>query len=131
MATLCERLLDVDEAGVFSLNCTQDDLRKAAARAGLALFKADLSGVQGKGEFLAALARAISAPDWFGHNLDALADALGDFSWSPAPGYVLLLCNGGDGLGLGELERAAVLDVFSEAADFWRQQGKPFWVFYS
>lgn len=130
MATLCERLLNAGEAGVFQLTCTQDELRVAAEQAQLALFEVDLSGVQGKGEFLAAVARAISAPEWFGQNFDALADALGDFSWRPAAGYVLLLCNG-DLLGLGELEQSAVLEIFSEASDFWKQQGKPFWVLYS
>ena len=131
MASLCERLRNADEAGVFTLNCPLDELRAAATEAGFALFEADLAAVQGKGEFLAAVARAIAAPDWFGHNFDALADALGDISWRSAPGYVLLLRNGGERLGLAEPEHAAVTDIFSETAAFWKTQGRPFWVFYS
>ncbi len=79
---------EVEEAGVYRLNCPLDDLRASAEDCGFSLFEANLADAHGKGEVLAELARAIAAPDWFGHNWDALADALGDLSWSRAPGYV-------------------------------------------
>jgi len=41
-------------------------------------------------ELLAACGGALEFPDWYGHNFDALADCLGDLSWLPAPGYLLL-----------------------------------------
>src|SRR5512135_2940163 len=91
MDNLCNRLRDVHESGVYRLNCTLDDVRSAAQKAGFALFDVDLSEVHGKGALLAALAQAIEAPEWFGNNWDALADALGDLSWRDAPGYVLVL----------------------------------------
>ena len=58
------------------------------------LFEANLAAVYDKGEFLAAVAQAIHAPDWFGNNWDALADALGDLFRQPATGYVFFLRNG-------------------------------------
>lgn len=130
MSTLCTRLRELNEAGAYRLNCPLDELGTAAAQAEFAMFEVDLTAVRGKGEFLAAVASAIAAPDWFGHNFDALVDALGDLSWRPAPGYVLLLRNGGELLGLDESDHAIVTEIFTGAADFWKSQGKPFWVFY-
>lgn len=135
MNALRERLQNVEEAGIYQLNCTVDELRIATAQAALALFEADLSAVRGKGEFLAAIAQAVKAPDWFGTNWDALADALGDFSWSsvsgqPAAGYALLLRDGGDTIGLSASDNKIVMEIFSGTVAFWKSQGKPFWVFF-
>ncbi len=131
MSDLCERLQDVDEAGVFELNCPVEILFGNVALSGLQMFDVDLAGRHNKGEFLAAIAKVIQAPDWFGHNLDALSDALCDLSWlePEASGYVLLLQGGGERLGLSESEYAAVREIFSEAAEYWKSQHKPFWVF--
>lgn len=129
MSTLCTRLKNVGEAGVYRLNCSADELREAVEESGFTIFDSDLAGVHGKGEFLAALAQAIKAPEWFGHNFDALADALGDLSWSRAPGYVLLLRDGGDTFGLPD-EHAVAGQIFADAVSFWKSQGKPFWVFF-
>ena len=140
MNTLCARLRNLEEAGIYQLNCSADELRIAAAQAALALFEADLSAVRGKGEFLAAIAQAVKAPDWFGTNWDALADALGDFAWSnvsgsnisgqPAAGYVLLLHDGGDTLGLSAADHKIVMEIFADTVDFWKSQDKPFWIFF-
>ena len=130
MSDLCERLRNVDEAGIYQLVCTQEELRANTAQAGFAVFEADLAAVQGKGAFLAALAQALKAPEWFGHNWDALADALGDLSWRPASGYVLLLCGDGETLGLSTEERVIATEIFAGTVDFWKSQGKPFWIFY-
>ena len=107
------------------------ELRTAVAQAGYVLFEADLTQVQGKGEFLAAIAQAISAPNWFGHNFDALADVLGDLSWQPASGYVLLILNGGEALGLATAEHACVMEIFTDTTALWKKQRKPFWVFFA
>ena len=78
MDHLALRLKDVKEAGVYLVTCELDDVRAAAKEAGFALFDVDLSNVHSKSEFLAAIAQAIEAPEWFGKNWDALADALSD-----------------------------------------------------
>ena len=129
MDNLALRLKDVNEAGAYQLGCGVDELRAAAAQASFTLFDADLSAVHGKGEFLAALAQAVRAPDWFGANWDALADALGDLSWRPSPGYVLLLRNGGDTLGLND-DHDVATEILAGTVEFWKLQGKPFWVFF-
>ena len=124
MNDLCKRLQIVNEAGVYRLNCPLEDLRMSAEDCGYILFDANLGVAHSKGEVLAVLARAIEAPDWFGHNWDALADALGDLSWRVAPGYVLLL--------RGEATGEEMLnDILEATVAFWKLQNKPFWVFFA
>ncbi len=124
MEDLCYLLKEVKGAGVFQLNCSRDALDDSVQRAGFRLFEADIAGAQGKGEVLAEFARAIKAPDWFGHNWDALVDALGDLSWCEAPGYVLLLH--------GKYQGDEVLDdILRATVEFWRASGKAFWVFFA
>ena len=124
MDDLCYLLKDAKGAGVYRLNCSLDALHDSVQCAGFALFEADIEIAHGKGEVLADLARAIKAPDWFGHNWDALADALGDLSWNKAPGYVLLL--------RGQHPGEDILDdILNATVEFWRLQGKPFWVFFA
>src|SRR3972149_2236288 len=130
MGTLCTRLKDVNEAGAARLNCPLDEMCAAVAQAGCALFEADMAAVQGKGEFLAAVAQALKAPEWFGNNWDALADALGDLSWLnvsglPPSGYVLLLRNGGEMLGLSAADHGVASEIFAGTAGFWKSKRKP------
>jgi hypothetical protein len=123
MEDLCYLLKDVSGAGVFRLNCSLEALHESVQRADFAFFEVDLATAHGKGEVLAEMARAIKAPDWFGHNWDALADTLGDLSWCEAPGYVLLLH--------GELPGDVVLDdILNATVEFWKMHGKAFWVFF-
>jgi len=130
MDNLALRLKDLNEAGVYSITCDLAALRAAAGEAGFSVFDADLSGVQSKGEFLAAIAQAISAPAWLGKNWDALADALGDMSWQSASGYVLVLRNGGDSFSLSASDHEVAREILDGTVSFWKQQGKAFWVFF-
>ncbi len=120
MEDLCYLLKEAKGAGVYRLNCSLEALHDSVQRAGFAVFEVDIATAHGKGEVLAEMARAIKAPDWFGHNWDALADALGDLSWCEAPGYVLLL----RGEHPGD-------DILNATVEFWRLHGKPFWVFFA
>lgn len=43
-----------------------------------------------KASTLDAIAEALSFPDWFGRNLDALYDCLTDLSWLPSGEHVLI-----------------------------------------
>jgi hypothetical protein len=69
------------------------------------------------------MAKALSFPDWFGGNWDALEDCLGDLSWRQATGYVLLFRNfemlGKDPLGI-------LIDVLASSTEFWVGRGRPF-----
>jgi hypothetical protein len=130
MSELAMRLKNTHESGIYRINCDLSDLRKAAAEADFALFDADMSAVQHKAEFLTVMAQAIAAPNWLGKNWDALADALGDLSWAPAQGFVLLLHNGGETFNLSANDYEIAQEILEENVSFWKQQGKPFWVFF-
>ncbi|HEY0449086.1 barstar family protein [Actinophytocola sp.] len=77
----------------------------------------DGTAIRSKDEFLDAVAAALSFPDWFGHNLDALYDSLRDLSWLP-PGEHVLVWSAPE-----VLERAdpgaydAILDVLRDASE--------------
>ena len=129
MDDLALRLKNIEEAGVYSINCELSDMHSAAMDAGFTVFNADLATVQSKSEFLAAVAQAIEAPVWFGNNWDALADALGDLSWKPAAGYVLVLRNGGDMFNLSSSDHEIAKEILESTVVYWKTQGKPFWVF--
>ena len=103
----------------------------AMAEAGAALdfvvARADLSEDADKAAVLARLGAALRVPGWFGGNWDALADSLGDLSWLPAPGYLLLVEHAGmwrdaDGDGF-----ATLLAILDEAAADWRERNVAFW----
>ncbi|SDH90619.1 Barstar, RNAse (barnase) inhibitor [Actinokineospora alba] len=50
----------------------------------------DGSGVRSKRTMYTAIAKTLSFPDWFGHNLDGLYDCLTDLSWLPKGEHVLI-----------------------------------------
>ncbi|MDD2701922.1 MAG: barstar family protein [Sideroxydans sp.] len=131
MSDLCERLQDMKEAGVYRLTCPLEVLRGNVLLSEQRSFEIDLSKVHSKAEFLVAVAHAIQAPDWFGRNFDALADALCDLSWlgESDKGYVLLLLNCDETLGMTVADHAIVADIFNDVVSCWKTAGKPFWIF--
>ena len=132
MNTLAQQLSNQEAAGSYTLQCGVDELRAAANDANFALFDADLKGVKGKQNFLGALALAANFPPEFGANWDALADELCDLSWhGEVAGYVLLLRNASDTLGLSANDREIAQDIFADTSVYWRQRNKPFWIFFS
>jgi RNAse (barnase) inhibitor barstar len=123
-------LSDTAKAGVYHMpQVDPEPLIDAAEGIGFAVFHIDLSHAKNKAEMLDAIAQAMSFPDWFGHNFDALADCLDDMAWRPAEGYLILLehCDGIHGL--AETDFVTTLQTFEEAADEWREQGISFWCF--
>lgn len=131
MNPLAQQLGNLGAAGSYSLQCGADELREATREAGFAWFDVDLKGIKGKQNLLDALAHAANFPPEFGANWDALADALCDLSWHDASGYVLLLRNASDTLGLSAHDREIAQDIFADTVVYWRQRGKPFWIFFT
>ncbi len=117
MSKLAERLKDASRSGVYRVTDPRA-VEEVARSAGLRVVAIALEG--GKQHWLAAFARALALPEWFGNNWDALEDALADL---PSEGHVLLLHGApaatGDDLGI-------LLDVLDASAGFWKSHGKPF-----
>lgn len=121
-------LADAGKAGVYHLPHMDKKQMIAAARAGgLAAFRVNLARAGDKEQMLAAIAKALKFPDWFGNNFDALADCLADMGWKRAEGYLVLLehCDGIHGK--AEADFLTALQTFEQAADEWREAGVPFW----
>lgn len=121
-------LADPGKAGVYHMPHTDKRTLVTAAKASqLATYRIDLTGVRDKAGLLAVVGRAMGFPSWYGHNLDALADCLGDLSWHPADGHVVLLehCDGIHRT--AESDFLSVLEVFGQAVADWREQGIAFW----
>jgi RNAse (barnase) inhibitor barstar len=104
-------------------------LRQAADELKMAFYSVDLKEARNVPGFVKALQRDLDFPDWFGGNLDALHDCLTDFSWHPAPGYVITL-DGSDALSTNPTSFAAFNAVLASAIDEWKARSTPFWVFY-
>ena len=64
--------------------------------------------VRSRSGFYASVASVLALPDWFGHNLDALADCLTDLAWLPA-GPRMLVWVGPDRLGSADPDGYAAL----------------------
>lgn len=131
MSELAKQLSNPSVAGSYTLLSSVTELHNAAREIGFAYFDADLHDSLGKANLLEVLARAVSFPPELGRNWDALADALCDLSWHQANGYVLLLSNPGDTLGVSTQDREIVQDIFADTVVYWRQRNKPFWIFFA
>ncbi len=119
---------DASHTGVYHLpHGTINALLTGAAAAGCLVLRVDLAAACNKEQMLAAIARALRFPEWFGHNWDALTDCLLDMGWLPAMGYVIILehCDGIHGR--AESDFVTLMQTFQEAANTWREDELPFW----
>lgn len=66
------------------------EVEAAETERGVTVHLVDGSAVTTKAAALDAIAAALSFPDWFGKNLDALYDCLRDLSWLPSGEHALI-----------------------------------------
>jgi len=123
-------LTQVNDAGVYFLPEEDiDELVEAAAVNRFACLRIELRDCNDKQGLLARLAEALHFPAHFGHNWDALADALGDLRRGDVPGFVLLFEHS------ETLRRAATgdfktaMEVLQAACRGWAERDTPFWCF--
>ena len=123
-----EVLADPAQGGAYFVDARDNDSLIEAARAlDFSVTRIDLSGCRDKDTALDRIAQALRFPEWFGANFDALADSLGDLSWLPADGYLLLLEQTDDWRQADDENFATLLDILNEAAVRWGEYGIPFW----
>jgi hypothetical protein len=120
--------LDAAQSGVYAAPEETAELTAGARAAGLVWFELDLAQVDAKPELLARCEKVFGLPSAFGHNWDALADSLEDFSWRPARGYVVHLKNGAQLARRAPQEFATALEIFAGAATYWSTKRKLFLV---
>ncbi len=114
------------QSGVYAAPAATASLHAAARAAGFAWFELDLQEVRTKPELLALCQKVFDLPSMFGHNWDALADSIADFSWRPAPGYVVLVRHGGAFARTSPEDFATALEILAAAATYWAGKRRVF-----
>ena len=114
------------QSGVFMIPRALPILRKVAQRTQCAWFEVDLHAARDKAGFLAACARDLGFPPYFGATWDAFSDCLNDFSWATAPGYVIVIGNGAPFAQHAPQDSATALEILRATADAWRARHKTF-----
>jgi len=130
MNEMATQLTNPQRSGLYQLVSAPEEVERAAKEAGLAVFRIEIKKVQDKADFLNRIAQALSFPDWFGMNWDALNDCLGDLDWLPAKtGYVLIFENSDDFRLSLPHEFKVTTAILQTAAEYWKSKGRPFWAF--
>jgi len=100
-------------------------LAHAAERHGWRAFHLNGGALATKAQFLAASARAMDFPSYFGHNWDAFEESLNDMSWAPARGYLVVFDGAGHFAQAQPDEFVVVLDILRESVKRWQKMGIP------
>ena len=122
-------LTDLEQAGVHAWTGDVAALAPAAASGSFRYYAADLHGVASKVDLMKALAKGLKLPAHFGSNWDALADSLEDEDWMGDSGAVVVLQHSAPYRKAHAQDWTTLEDILAEAADYWRELKKPFWVF--
>jgi len=104
------------------------DLEAAAQAASFAFYRLDAKAARTKSAFLGLIAKSLAFPSWFGRNWDALEDCLTDLSWIDAPGLVIVLDGFSTWAKVDPDGFVILLDIFKTSAEYWRGEGRAFWV---
>ena len=118
-----------DDAGVRDWGGDVDAVKTAAGAARLAFHSVDAGRADSKSALLAALAKGLKLPEHFGNNWDALADCLEDGDWLGSHGVVIVIRHAASYRKAHAADWETLSDILSEAAEYWRELHKPFWVF--
>jgi sugar phosphate isomerase/epimerase len=116
------KTFDSARSGVYLAPADVEALREEAKRAGIAWFELNLARVGNKQEFLAACAKVLRFPQWFGGNWDALADSLKEF----CADCVVSCRNSGKFAEAEPDDYATALEIFQDAANYWKERGSTF-----
>jgi RNAse (barnase) inhibitor barstar len=80
-----------------------------------------------KAGLLSEFARALSFPDYFGHNWDAFEECLADLDWLPASGYVVVVADAELVLTKpdDEDDYETFIEILAEAGEAWSIKRPP------
>lgn len=117
------------DAGVREWSGAHDAIKAAAATASLKFRVVDLHGIGSKNELMEALGNGLKLPSHFGNNWDALADCLEDSEWLGNHGIVVVLRHAAGYHKAHPVDWDTLHEMLSEAAEYWQERHKPFWVF--
>ena len=119
----------VQSSRAFTVNQLQD----TAKELGQHFLYANLAMAQSKQDVLDLVSAQFSLPAHFGKNFDALYDCLTDpvYKSGPQVGFIVVLEHIPANVKFDKEAREQLLDIFSDAADYWGDRKIPFRCFYS
>ena len=118
------RNIQFPPSGVYLAPPDVQALREKAAQAGIEWFDLNLAGVENKQQFLSTCAKGLRLPEWFGGNWDALADCLKDLYAD----CVVNCLNSGKFAEAAPDDYAVALEIFRDAASYWKERTSTFLV---
>lgn len=118
--------------GLYTLETpiNTEELVTLSQEHGARLFSLNGAAISNKAEFLQAIATAMSFPDYFGQNWDALEDCLTDLDWLNGDRFVLLYEQPDRFAQADPSEWQVALDILRSAVDYWRTKNRPFSVLF-
>lgn len=120
-------------SGVFWLKtpAAAPDLSKLAKSHGMAFFHLDGKNIEKKEQFLNHAATAMHFPDYFGNNWDSFEECLTDLEWVDAEGFAIYFDHTEGFAQHHESQLETVVELFQDAVDTWKSEGKPMLVLLS
>ena len=116
MGKLLQRLQDPSRSGVYRVR-RDNEVLDALREGGITGTRISLKGVGTKDALMSRLGQALSLPDWFGENWDALEDCL-----TEVRGYLLFY----DYQDLAVDDLGILMDVLASSAESGMKRGEPF-----
>ncbi|MDX2220213.1 MAG: barstar family protein [Burkholderiales bacterium] len=119
--------------GVFWLKDAESPatVAKLAKAKGLAYFHLEGKSIEKKEQFLNHAAIVMHFPDYFGNNWDAFEECITDFEWLDAEGFVIHFDHTDNFAAHHESQLETVVELFQDAVDYWKGEGKPMLVLLS
>jgi RNAse (barnase) inhibitor barstar len=123
---LTQLLASEHPSGVFWLkaHASVAELQKLARAKTLTFFHLEGKKIEKKDQFLNHAAVAMKFPDHFGKNWDAFYDCLTDMEWVESNGYVIYFDHTDGFADHHESQLETVIELFQDAVDFWKGDGK-------
>ena len=101
------------------------ELSKLARSKGMAFFHLEGQKIEKKEQFLNHAAVAMKFPSHFGNNWDAFYDCLTDMDWVDTQGYLIYFDHTDAFADHHESQLETVVELFQDAVDFWKGEGRP------
>ena len=100
------------------------ELSKLARSKGMTFFHLEGQKIEKKEQFFNHAAVAMKFPSHFGNNWDAFYDCLTDMDGIDAEGYVIYFDHTDAFASHHESQLETVVELFQDAVDFWKSEGK-------
>ena len=122
-----ESLLEANKGGVWFLPSRVEpkSIQALAKREGFAFFHIDGKNITRKEQLLNAVATALRFPKSFGHNWDALEEALTDLEGNDAEGYLIYYDNIDGLLNAHPDQFETLVEILRDAVASWKEDGTP------